>query len=165
MAGVMRRKVLRLRGAGYGNECKKNLSRPRFFPQSRYLRTVMKMNAKMKKLLFGALLCAGLWGMSACSSKSQVEEFKDFVEEVCREGGTYTEKQWEEAEAKFTELLEKAENCKDLTQEDLYEIARLQGEYAAAAFKSQGKGAMEKAGAIMNGFMDGLMDEGEPGKE
>ena len=70
-----------------------------------------------------------------------------------------------EAEAKFTELLEKAENCKDLTQEDLYEIARLQGEYAAAAFKSQGKGAMEKAGAIMNGFMDGLMDEGEPGKE
>ncbi len=121
----------------------------------------------MKKSFFCMpLLCAAFFAVTACSSGSRVDELKDFVEEVCKEGGAYTDKQWEEAGAKFNELLEQAENCKDLTQEELFEIARLQGEYAAAAFKSQGKGAMEKAGAIINGFMDGMMDgEEEPGKE
>ena len=64
-----------------------------------------------------------------------MDELKDFVEQICEEGGTYTEEQWEKVNNKFSELLEKLESYDDLTPEELNEIAWLQGKYAAEAFK------------------------------
>ena len=43
----------------------------------------------------------------ACQEKNRVDELKDFVEQICEEGGTYTEEQWEKVNNKFSELLEK----------------------------------------------------------
>ena len=121
------------------------------------------MKRQIVSLMFAAM---GVGLLGACgSSESRISDLKDFVEEVSKDGEKYSEEQWEKANKKFSELLEKVESYDDLSTEELTEVAKLQGVYAAQAFKSQGKGAMEKAGAIMNGFMDGLMDEEEPGKE
>ena len=110
----------------------------------------------MKKQIIGMmLLCGGIF-FGSCEEKNSVDELKDFIEQVKDEGSHYTAKQWEEANEKFSKLLEKAENYKDLTPEELEEIARLQGEYAATAFKNQAGEAMGKGGAIINGFLDGL---------
>lgn len=110
----------------------------------------------MNKQIIGMLLLCGALVFGSCGKKSQVDELKDFIEQVKDEGSHYTAKQWEEANEKFGKLLEKAENCEDLTPEELEEIARLQGEYAATAFKNQAGEIMEKAGAVINGFLDGL---------
>ena len=94
--------------------------------------------------------------LSSCESKSRVEELKYFVEKVQKEGSSYTEKQWKEANEEFSKLLDKLNEYEDMTPEEIQEIAKLQGEYAAKAFKEQAGKAMEKAGAALDGFMQGL---------
>ena len=111
----------------------------------------------MAALLGGAgLLCLG-----SCEPKSRVDELKDFVEKVQKEGSSYTEKQWKEANEEFGKLLEKLNEYKDMTPEEIQEVARLQGEYAAKAFKEQAGKAMEKAGAALDGFMQGITGDEE----
>ena len=44
-------------------------------------------------------------------------------------------------------------------EEELEEVARLQGQYAATVFKNSGKAVMEeieKAGVALDGFLNGL---------
>ena len=53
---------------------------------------------------------------------------------------------------------------KNLTPEEWEEIGRLQGEYAATAFKNQAGKTLEKAGAIINGFLEGLSEGEEKGE-
>ena len=114
----------------------------------------------MKKVLMAALLGgASLFALSSCESKSRVDELKDFVEKVQEEGSSYTQEQWEEANEQFSKLLEKLDHLEDMTPEEVHEVARLQGEYAAKAFKEQAGEAMEKAGAALGGFMQGLAGE------
>ena len=116
----------------------------------------------MKKYLMGLLLVLSAVVFQACQEKNRVDELKDFVEQICEKGGTYTEEQWEKVNDKFSELLEKLESYDDLTPEELNEIARLQGKYAAEAFKRHGQQfqqELEKAGKMLEGFMEG-MDEG-----
>ena len=48
-----------------------------------------------------------------------------------------------------------------MTPEEIQEVARLQGEYAAKAFKEQAGKAMEKAGAALDGFMQGITGDEE----
>ena len=55
---------------------------------------------------------------------------------------------------------------KDLSEDELREIARLQGEYASAAFKEHAGKVIEKAGdvidktgAAIDGFVDGLKSD------
>ena len=111
----------------------------------------------MKKLFITALLGgASLLLLGSCESKSRVDELKDFVEKVQEEGSSYTQEQWEKANEEFSQLLEKLNNLENMTPEELQEVAKLQGEYAAKAFKEQAGEAMEKAGAVLNGFMQGL---------
>ena len=89
----------------------------------------------MKRFFIYALLFAAAFSLDSCREKSQVDELKDFIEEVKDKGSSYTEAQWEEANKKFSALLDKAKDAKDLSEDELREIARLQGEYASAAFK------------------------------
>ena len=120
----------------------------------------------MKKLIMSMMLFgAGLFFLASCESQSRVDELKDFVEKVKSEGSEYTEKQWEAANEEFSELLEKLESYEDLSAEELKEMARLQGEYAATAFKNQSKDALEKAGAILDGFMEGLTGNDSEGND
>lgn len=112
-----------------------------------------------------ALLAAGLLGLGSCGAKSHVDELKEFVEKVEKEGGSYTKEQWQKANEELSELLEKLDSYEDMTPEELQEVARLQGQYAAKAFKEQAGETMEKAGALLNGLMQGLTEEPDSSEE
>lgn len=123
----------------------------------------------MKRFFIYALLFAAAFSLDSCREKSQVDELKDFIEEVKDKGSSYTEEQWEEANKKFSALLGKAKDAKDLSEDELREIARLQGEYASAAFKEHAGKVIEKAGdvidktgAAIDGFVDGLKSDDKP---
>lgn len=116
----------------------------------------------MKKLFMAALLGgASLLCLGSCESKSRVDELKEFVEKVEKEGSSYTEEQWEEVNEEFSKMLDKLNEYEDMTPEELQEVAKLQGEFAAKAFKEQAGKAMEKAGAVLDGFMQGLTGDTE----
>lgn len=122
----------------------------------------------MKKYILLALLAIGIMGFQSCQSKQgRIDDLKNFVEEISEDGKDYTADQWEKANKKFSELLEKINLYDDLTEEELEEVAKLQGQYAATVFKNSGKAIMEqmeKAGAALGGFLEGV-DEGLEDKE
>ncbi|MDO4163295.1 MAG: hypothetical protein Q4D56_02750 [Bacteroides sp.] len=117
----------------------------------------------MKKIILLALLAICTLGFQSCQSKhSRIDDLKDFVEEITENGADYTQDQWEKANEKFSELLDKINSYDDLSQEEIEEVAKLQGQYAATAFKNSGKNIMEKmkkAGAAVEGFLDGVGEE------
>ena len=125
----------------------------------------------MKKYILIALLALGMTGLQSChNSRSRIDDLKDFVEEIQDNSKDYTAEQWEKANEKFGKLLDKINSYDDLSQEELEEVAKLQGQYAATAFKNSGKAIMEqmeKAGATLNSFLEGMgegMDD-KDGKE
>ena len=113
----------------------------------------------MKKYIL-PLLAAGILCLSACQSKSsRIDDLKDFVEEIQKDGEDYTQEQWEKANKKFSQLLNKINSYEDLSEDELKEVAKLQGQYAATVFKNSGKAIMEqmeKAGAVLDGFLEGV---------
>lgn len=117
----------------------------------------------MKKYIVLALWAFVALGLGSCQSKSsRIDNLKDFVEEISEDGKDYTTEQWEKANKKFSELLEKINSYDDLSQEELEEVARLQGQYAATVFKNSGKAIMEqmeKAGTVLDGFLEGMGEE------
>lgn len=117
---------------------------------------------RMKKYIL-PLLAAGILSLSACQSKSsRIDDLKDFVEEIQKDGEDYTQEQWEKANEKFSQLLDKINSYEDLSEDELKEVAKLQGQYAATVFKNSGKAIMEqmeKAGAVLDGFFEGI-DQG-----
>lgn len=114
---------------------------------------------RMKKYIL-PLLAAGILCLSACQSKSsRIDDLKDFVEEIQKDGEDYTQEQWEKANKKFSQLLDKINSYEDLSEDELKEVAKLQGQYAATVFKNSGKAIMEqmeKAGAVLDGFLEGV---------
>ena len=122
----------------------------------------------MKKYLLLALFAIGIMGFQSCQSKQgRIDDLKDFVEEINEEGKDYTAEQWEKANEQFSKLLDKINSYEDLTEEELKEVAKLQGQYAATVFKNSGKSIMEqmeKAGAALGGFLEGV-DEGLENQE
>lgn len=116
----------------------------------------------MKKYIL-PLLAAGILSLSACQSKSsRIDDLKDFVEEIQKDSEDYTQKQWEKANEEFSQLLDKINSYEDLSEDELKEVAKLQGQYAATVFKNSGKAIMEqmeKAGAVLDGFFEGI-DQG-----
>ncbi len=103
------------------------------------------------------LLAASMILAGACKDKSRISELKDFVEKTCKEGQAYTDEQWEKANDKFYELLEKTSGYEDITSEELHEIAVLQGRYAAAAFSLRSQKSMDelyREGDVMGILME-----------
>lgn len=123
----------------------------------------------MKKTILGAMLAAAsLLCLGGCGQHSRVDELKDFVEKVQKEGSDYTEEQWQEVNAEFTKLLDKLNDYKDLSPEEVKEIAKYQAEYATAAFKEhagkfmqEADKTLEQAGAALEGALEGLTDDDE----
>lgn len=116
----------------------------------------------MKKYILPVLLVLSMMGFQSCqSNQSRIDDLKDLVEDIQDNGKDYSAKQWEEASAKFDKLLEKINSYDDLSQEELEEVAKLQGQYAATVFKNSGKAIMEqmeKAGAAIDGFIEGISE-------
>ena len=116
----------------------------------------------MKKYIL-PLLAAGILSLSACQSKSsRIDDLKDFVEEIQKDSEDYTQEQWEKANEEFSQLLDKINSYEDLSEDELKEVAKLQGQYAATVFKNSEKAIMEqmeKAGAVLDGFFEGI-DQG-----
>ena len=114
-----------------------------------------------KTILLTMFLTAVLLGLGACGEKSRMDELKDFVEKVQEEGSGYTEEKWQEVNEEFSKLLDKLNEYKDLSPEELKEMAKYQAEFATAAFKQHaGKfmedasKAMEQAGAVLEGLTE-----------
>lgn len=114
----------------------------------------------MKKYILLALLTAGIFYLTSCQSKSsRIDDLKEFVEDIQKDSKDYTQEQWEKANEKFSQLLEKINSYDDLSEEELKEVAKLQGQYAATVFKNSGKAIMEqmeKAGIALDGFLEGI---------
>ncbi len=114
----------------------------------------------MKKLIVGLMVGIGVLLLNACQSRTnRIDDLRDFVEQLSEDCGDYTAEQWEKANDEFTQLLDKINSYDDLTTEELEEVARLQGQYAATVFKNSGKAIqeeLEKAGVALDGFMNGL---------
>ena len=123
----------------------------------------------MKKTIAAlAVAAASVLGLASCGSSSRMDELKDFVEKVQKEGSAYTEEQWQEVNAEFTKLLDKLNDYKDLSPEEVKEIAKYQAEYATAAFKEhagkfmqEADKTLEQAGAALEGALEGLTDDDE----
>ena len=117
----------------------------------------------MRKYIVIALWALTTLSIGACQSKSsRIDDLKDFVEEIQKDGKDYSQKQWEKANEKFSQLLDKINSYEDLSEDELKEVAKLQGQYAATVFKNSGKAIMEqmeKAGAALDGFLEGV-DQG-----
>lgn len=117
----------------------------------------------MRKYIVIALWALTTLSIGACQSKSsRIDDLKDFVEEIQKDGKDYSQEQWEKANEKFSQLLDKINSYEDLSEDELKEVAKLQGQYAATVFKNSGKAIMEqmeKAGAALGGFLEGV-DQG-----
>ena len=99
----------------------------------------------MKKYILFPLFAVAIMCFSSChSQKGRMDDLKDFVEKIQEEGKDYTLDQWEEANERFQKLLDKINSYEDLTKEELEEMAKLQGQYAATVFKNSGKSIMEQ---------------------
>lgn len=117
----------------------------------------------MRKYIVIALWALTTLSIGACQSKSsRIDDLKDFVEEIQKDSKDYSQEQWEKANEKFSQLLDKINSYEDLSEDELKEVAKLQGQYAATVFKNSGKAIMEqmeKAGAALDGFLEGV-DQG-----
>ena len=117
----------------------------------------------MRKYIVIALWALTTLSIGACQSRSsRIDDLKDFVEEIQKDGTDYSQEQWEKANEKFSQLLDKINSYEDLSEDELKEVAKLQGQYAATVFKNSGKAIMEqmeKAGAALDGFLEGV-DQG-----
>ena len=117
----------------------------------------------MRKYIVIALWALTNLSIGACQSRSsRIDDLKDFVEEIQKDGKDYSQEQWEKANEKFSQLLDKINSYEDLSEDELKEVAKLQGQYAATVFKNSGKAIMEqmeKAGAALDGFLEGV-DQG-----
>ena len=117
----------------------------------------------MRKYIVIALWALTTLSIGACQSKSsRIDDLKDFVEEIQKDGKDYSQEQWEKANEKFSQLLDKINSYEDLSEDELKEVAKLQGQYAATVFKNSVKAIMEqmeKAGAALDGFLEGV-DQG-----
>ncbi len=127
----------------------------------------------MRKLLFALLIAA--FALTACkpSAASYIEDMKEFVEKVAKEGSEYTSEQWEEVSREFDELVQRAQELEGLTDEQKKEIRKLQGKFSGTmmkkgfdslmkdadkVIKDAGK-ELEKAGEAIEGFLEGLSEE------
>ena len=120
---------------------------------------------EMKKILFVCVAC--LIVLTACqpSAESYIKDMKNLVEDVIEDGGDYTAEQWEAANQKFEELVEKAQEMEGLTDEQKKEIRKLKGKFSGAAvkkgfdkFMKDAGRELEKAGEAIEGFLEGLKD-------
>lgn len=127
----------------------------------------------MKKLFFTLLIAT--FALVACkpTAASYIDDLKEFVEKVAKEGSDYTNEQWEQVSQEFNELLQRAEELEGLTDEQKQEIMKLQGKFSGTmmkkGFDSMMKDAdrvikdagkeIEKVGKAIEGFLEGLSEE------
>ena len=110
----------------------------------------------MKKIL---LLLAALVVMASCTS-TLPKQFTALADKVAKNGDSFSEAQWENANDQYEKLVEQFnENADKFNAEQKKEINAAIGRYQAAALKA---GLKEAAGAVeelvegAKGFLEGL---------
>lgn len=116
----------------------------------------------MKRGFIYALLCAATLALGSCGEKSEIGEMRDLIEEVRDKGKTYTKEQWDEANHKFLDLLEKVNADKNLTKAEQQEIAKLQNQYSILAFKARMKKMLDTPRPSINDFMSRPQSDDKP---
>lgn len=118
----------------------------------------------MKKLTYLAMAAiATLFFSCQPSAEGCIKEMKALVEEINESTEEFTEEKWEELNDTFTQLVEEAGKLEEMTDEQKLELAKLQGQYAAAVMKKGGKTLMkdlnegiEQAGKVLEGALEEL---------
>ena len=119
----------------------------------------------MKKISFlsiTALFC--LLVLTACDRKQQaLDNLSDFVEEVKNNASKYSDKDWEEADKEYDEIIAEIEKY-DYSSKEAERIAKLKGKYAGIKTKEGVKGFFNKVGesiheaaSTIDGFKDGIL--------
>lgn len=99
----------------------------------------------MKRYLIISLSVVVLLCFSAChSADSRVDSLKNFVEEIRKESQGYTSEQWKKANERFNRLLDEIKSYDDLTKEELEELGKVQGQYAATVLQNCGEVLFEQ---------------------
>ena len=99
----------------------------------------------MKRYLIISLSVVVLLCFSAChSADSRVDGLKNFVEEIRKESQGYTSEQWKKANERFNRLLDEIKSYDDLTKEELEELGKVQGQYAATVLQNCGEVLFEQ---------------------
>lgn len=119
----------------------------------------------MKKLFIALLLVAGLFTACQSEAESCIKKMGDLIEKVVKEGSKYTSEDWDKISQEFDELVEEAQQIKDLTDEQKAEISKLQGKFSGTVMKQgfdslmkDGTKELEKVGSAIEGFLEGLSD-------
>ena len=96
--------------------------------------------------------------LNACQSKdSYMKDFRGFVNEVELEAAGYSDKDWEKADQRFTDLSTKeyVRFEENLTPDEKAEIVKLQAAYSAVKMKAGVKGAAKKVDKLLEGIREG----------
>ncbi|MBQ8204956.1 MAG: hypothetical protein IJZ78_03960 [Alistipes sp.] len=122
----------------------------------------------MKRRLFPLMmLLAGLVAVGCVDPKAKaVEDMDSFIDKVEAESDSYTESDWESADAEFVELSAKLEeNYSDMTEEERDEVSKTLGRYYGLQTKrgieSAAKGvkeAFESIPSFIEGFSEAFSD-------
>lgn len=102
----------------------------------------------MKKILF---LLFSLFLMVSCAS-SLPKQFTALADKVEKQGASFSNEQWEQANAQFNKLMEKYDKVADkLKPEQKKEISSSILRYQAASVKASIKGAADAVEGIVEG--------------
>ncbi|MGN0069716.1 MAG: hypothetical protein ACI350_08330 [Prevotella sp.] len=121
---------------------------------------------KSRLLLFLAFLLP--MALQSCHNRqSAIDDLSGFVADVKKESPQYDDVAWDDVHAEFEVLCEALQEYEgEYTQEELKEIGRLKGAYAAcyaryASKKGVGvlRNLMQQAAGMVRGFTEGVSDD------
>lgn len=119
----------------------------------------------MKKILFlsfMAFICTLVF--TACDKKQHaIDNLSSFVEEVKKNAPEYTDKDWEEADKKYDEIIAEIEKY-DYSSQETERIAELKGKYVGIKTKDSAKDLIDSVEKTLHevkgsikGFKDGIL--------
>jgi len=117
---------------------------------------------KLFYLLFTTLIC--LIVFTACDKKQHaLDNLSSFVEEVKKNAPEYTNKDWEEADKKYDEIIAEIDKY-DYSSQETERIAELKGKYVGIKTKDSAKDLIDSVEKTLHevkgsikGFKDGIL--------
>ena len=123
----------------------------------------------MQKLILKIFTLICIIVLTSCSNfggkASYISSFNRFVNIVSEKQETYTEEDWEKADARFEQFVDTdyEKYSRQLTKEEKHTIGKLKGKYLAIRAKSKIGGFMDnlqntldKFGGVVDGFIEEL---------
>lgn len=114
-------------------------------------------------ILLAVVSCGNFGGKS-----SYISSFERFVGKVEHNADTYTDEDWEQADAHFEQFADTdhQKNSRKLTKEEKQKIGKLKGKYLAIRAKTKVgnfmdnlQNALDELGGVVEGFTEEIMEE------